>query len=533
MKHILKYSLGCLIVAATSMAMVSCSDDDESSDLYAAIYPKSVELIIPVEQHKYIYTEAETETKVLPMIKGESLAFTHIIAPDNITFKEVKWSSSNSNTVTVDQEGKVTAVSGDGVGYSIVQVAPTVFYSGSNIYSTLKISVSNSLVEAQSITVSSVESEVFAGETLQFTASILPEKATYKTVKWTTSNTDIAVIDEMTGLLTGKSTGVASAPVTVTATSLDGAQVIGTKEIVVKEIIQPQSMTIDQKHSVENGYYCAINEKTLKLEVTTVPADATQSLIQWTSSDESIATIKNGVVTFNNLYETDNINNPVPLFGDVTLTGTCPETNQSASIKINIAEGLMRELYHNQSHYTWYNAAQSGNETSSSHVWSYGKVTVTTYKQNATAQRGDFKCWSPRTYLHAGNYPIIAIRMDDVIDREDVSSRNITLDASGSCNGVAHSGGLNGNNNKWLHDYKCSDGSHVFIYDMATQGWANGGKLSTSAIATFPTLQFKYADIKNVTEQINYNVYWVQTFKSIDDVKTYIATEGLTYDIIK
>lgn len=168
------------------------------------------------------------------------------------------------------------------------------------------------------------------------------------------------------------------------------------------------------------------------------------------------------------------------------------------------------------------------------HVWHDGYLTVTTYKQNATKQRGDFKCWDTPVWLHAGKYPIFAIRMDDVKDNyEGVTARNITFDAVGTCAGSSYSGGLDGNNNKWLHDYKCSDGSHVFIYDLTQQKWNTGGILPTSEVAKFTSMQFKYADIATVTEQITYNVYWVQTFKNMDDLKKYITSEGLTYETIK
>ena len=92
---------------------------------------------------------------------------------------------------------------------------------------------------------------------------------------------------------------------------------------------------------------------------------------------------------------------------------------------------------------------------------------------------------------------------------------------------------MDGNNNKWLHDYKCSDGSHVFIYDLQSQKWATGELLPTGSVAEFTTLQFKYADIKTLDHQVDYNVYWVQTFKNMDDLKKYIESEGLTYDVIK
>lgn len=525
MKYILKYSLGCLVWMAatiTILSMVSCDDDDASSNLDSAIYPQSVVMNIPAAQQALIYTEEGSGASVLPLVKGETVNLSYTYTPENITFKEFDWTSNNTNVATIDQNGLLTAVSGDDTGYAVIQVAPSVFYSGSGIFSTLKVVVVNTLIPAATITVSSTSDEIFAGETAQLTASILPDNATYKTVKWSSSNEEVATVDA-NGLVTGKVNDSYSAAVTITATSLDGAQTLGSKNITVKQIVVPENVTIDQTKSVDNGYIFAIADKGIALTYTTVPAVSTTSLIEWTSSNESIATVQAGVVTFNQ----------EGVFGDVTITATCPETGNASSIKLHIAEGLIRELFHDQNNYGWYNAAQSGNGTSSSHVWNYGKVTVTTYKQNDTNQRGDFKCWNAKTFLHAGNYPIFAIRMDDALDYSGATSRNITLDASGSCNGSNYSGGLGGNNNKWLNDYKCSDGSHVFIYNLSTQKWANGGELPTNALATFPTLQFKYADIRTLTSQIQYNVYWVQTFKTIDDVKAYIASEGLTYTIIK
>lgn len=521
MKHILKYSLGCLIGVASSIAMISCSDDDSSSDLSSAIYPASVDINLLAEQQQYIYTD-ETAAKVLPLVKGESVTLQYAILPEDVTFKEVKWSSSNEIVATVDENGKVNAVSGDGSGYSIIQVAPEVFYSGSNIYNTLKVVVVNSLVPAQSIVINSDADEVFADEKLQLSVSILPENATYKTAKWTSSDESIATVD-MTGLVTGKENNQTTAMVTITATSLDGAQVIATKQITVKQVVEPQNVTIDQKYSIENNYLNAIADKKLTLDYTPEPLESTLSKIEWTSSDPKIATVSDGVVTFNQ----DGV------FGDVTITANCPETGNKSSIKLRLEEGLVRELFHDQNNYNWYDAKQSNAGTSTSHEWSYGKLTVKTYKVNDTKQRADFKCWSPKTWLHAGKYPILAIRMDDVKDfYAGVTGRNITLDASGSANGASYSGGLDGNNNKWLHDYKCSDDSHVFIYDLSTQKWANGGILPNS-LATFTTFQFKYADIEKLSNQVTYNVYWIQTFKTIDDLKAYITSEGLDYTIVK
>lgn len=498
MNKIFKYGISCLLVVSSAFLLASCDDDDATSDIYSAVYPSSVTMSLPSELQQYIYTD-NTGASVLPMIKGSQITLGYNITPDNVTFNEVQWSSNNEKVAVVDDNGIVTALSGDDTGYSIIQVAPSAFYSGSGIYAVLKVSVANNLIPAQSITIESVADEVYAGETLQLSTVILPEDATYRTVKWSSSDETIATVD-MNGLVTGKISNENHATVTITATSLDGANVIVSKTITVNQIVQPEEISIDQTYSLSSGYLWAIADKRIVLDYTTVPEDCTKSLIQWTSSDTSIATVTDGIITFNQSG----------VFGDITVTALCPETNNSSSITIRLEEGLVRELFRDQNNYNWYNAAQSGNGTASSHIWSYGKVTVTTYKQNATNQRGDFKCWSPKTWLHAGNYPIFAIRMEDALDKyDDVTSRNITLDASGSCAGTSFSGGLDGNNNKWLHDYRCSDGTHVFIYDLTTQKWANGGLLPTNAVAEFPTLQFKYADIRTLDYQIQYDVHWV------------------------
>lgn len=514
MKYRMKTRLALLMLGAVSILMVSsCSDDDAMSDLPGSICPSSIVFDLSPATQQLIYAD-ETGASVLPMIKGESVDLKYTMAPDNITYQDVVWTTSNPAVATVDN-GKVTAVSGAGTGYSIVQVAPVAMYSGSGVYCNLKVMVVDELVAAEEITISSAADNVYGGETLQLTATILPKTATYRTVKWSSSDETVATVD-MHGLVTGLENDEIHSKVTITATSLDGSAIVASKEITVDRRVPPEDVTIDQTYSVDNGYVFAIADKGITLSYTTVPEDCTKSLIEWTTSNETIATVSAGVVTFNQ--------NGV--FGDVTITATCPDTKKSSSVKLHLEEGLVRELFRTEN-YTWYNATNA-----ESHEWnkegSYIKVTT---KASGSKWRGDLKCYSAKTWLHAGTYPIFAVRMDDVQDATG-GARNITLDASGTAADVKYSGGLDGNNNKWLHDYKCSDNSHVFIYNLATQKWATGGALPTTAVAEFPTLQFKYADIVGATKP-TYNVYWVQTFKTLDDVKAYIESEGLTYDVIK
>lgn len=518
MKNMYKFNIGIMTFAGLCSAFVSCKNED-FTDVSEAQFPERVEFVFPDEIKGLIYID-ELGSSNLPLLAGETVKLGYEIYPENVTFKDVTWTSSNESVATVSNEGEVKAIEGDGTTFSIIQLAPVAAYSGSGIYKTLKVVVSNTMIQAETVTVSAESQEVYAGETLQLTATILPETSTYKTVKWSSSDESIATVDE-NGLVTGVVNDNVNANAVITATAMDGSNVSGTFNVTVKQIVPPENVTIDQAYSVENNYLFAIADKKAELKFTTEPEECTLSLIEWTSSDETIATVENGVVTFNQNG----------IFGDVTITATCPETGNSSEIKLHLEEGLIRELFKDENNITWSDAKQSGNGTSTSTEWHDGYVTVTTYKQNETKRRADFKCWEPKVWLNAGIYPIIAIRMQDLNDY-GANGRNITLDTSGTCNGVKYSGGLNGTNNKWLHDYKCEDGSHVFIYDMRTQEFQTGGLLPQNALAEFTTFQLKYADIVS-TDNLKYNVYWVQTFKTIEDVKAYISSEGLTYEVIK
>ena len=524
MKKLLRYSMGCWMALTAAAVLPACDDDEAAVQVPAYVYPSKMEVKLSPELEQYVYLD-ETGTPVLPMMKGTSASLDFEIRPDTVTYRDVKWTSSDESVATVDADGTVTAVSGDGRGYAVIQVAPVPLYAGSGIYGTLKVAVANTLVEAEEVSIEAAGAKVYAGEQLQLTATVSPANATYRTVKWTSSNEEVATIDAK-GVVTGKKYAQNHVPVTFTATTLDGSRVSTKVKIMIDQVVAPEQVTIDAAYDVESGYRCAINEKTLKLAFTTVPEDCTLSQLAWSSSDESIATVEGGVVTFNQ----------DGTFGDVTISATCPTTGASSATTLRLDAGLVRELFRNEQNVTWRDAKQSGNNTSTATEWHDGYVTVTTYKQNDTAQRAGFKCQSAKTWLHAGNYPIFAIRMDDVADlykSKGCTARNITLDAVGKAGDTDFKGGLDGNNNKWLHDYKCSDGSHVFIYDLSTQKWATGGVLPTTSVATFTAMQFKYADMKTLTEQVTYNVYWVQTFRTIEDLQQYIEGEGLTYEVIK
>ncbi|MBQ7571931.1 MAG: DUF4979 domain-containing protein [Bacteroidaceae bacterium] len=513
-----------LAVGLVVCGLMACSEDDERiPDVSAATCPSAIELQIPAEFQKLIYTD-NTDAQVLPLIVGEQVQLGYTLQPEDATFQSVVWTSSDESVATVTADGRIEALSERGLGYTIVTVAPTGMYAGSGVLSTLKVKVAAHLQQASEIHLSAATTEVYEGEQTALTYAIEPEATTYRTLAWTSSDESVATVDSK-GVVTGVSTGgTATKTVTITGTAMDGSGVSASTTITVKRIVQPQSVSLDQAYSSDNGYAFALNEMGAQLSYTTVPVEATQSQLQWSSSDESIATVEAGYVTFKG-------------FGEVTITATCPETGNSSSLKVNIPVGLLRETFHNPDHYSIYDAKQSGSGTTTGNEWHDGYLTITTYTVNATTQRADLKWWDLPATLHAGNYPIVAIKVDDVKDLysgEGVTARNLNFDVVGKSESGVDFKALGNGNNKYSGDLKCSDASHVFIYDLAALPFGTGGLAPTNESISFNTFQLKYADIKTIDHQITYNLYWFQTFKTVDDVKKYVTdVDGLSYEVIK
>ena len=512
------------IVACGFVAtFTSCSKDNDSiPNVESAICPSDIEMQIPAEMARLIYTD-NTGADVLPMIVGETVQLGYTLAPEEATFKTVVWTTSDATIASV-ADGKVEALSEKGLGYSIVTVAPTGMYAGSGVLSTLKVKVDAHMKQATAVTLFAEYAEVYEGEQTVISYELEPEACTYRTLEWTSSDPSVATVDSK-GVVTGVSTGGSTKKVvTITGKTMDGSGVSASVNITVKRIVEPTEVTIDQTVSADNGYAFAINEQGATLKFTTVPAEATLSQLEWSSSDEAVATVEGGNVSFKG-------------FGEVVITATCPTTGNKSSIKLSVPCGLLRETFHNQKHYSIYDAKQSGSGTSTSTEWHDGYLTITTYTANATTQRADLKWYDLPAVLHAGNYPVIAIKVDDVKDlykADGVTARNLNFDVVGASESGKEFKALGNGNNKYSGDLKCSDGSHVFIYDLSVLSFGTGGMAPTNESISFRTFQLKYADIKTIDHQITYNLYWFQTFKSVDDVKKYVTdVDGLTYEVIK
>ena len=129
------------------------------------------------------------------------------ILPANATNKTIHWSSSNDSIVKVDNNGQIQALK---EGSVVIKAT-----SNNNITGSISISVNKKAIEVTSITVDS-NINLNTAESYKINASVSPSNATDKTLKYTSSNTSVATVDN-NGNIKGLSSG--SATITVSSSN--------------------------------------------------------------------------------------------------------------------------------------------------------------------------------------------------------------------------------------------------------------------------------------------------------------------------
>lgn len=134
--------------------------------------------------------------------------------------KNVTFSSSNSNVAGVSNTGLVTGVSEGSATITATAEAA----NNTTVTATLTVTVNS--IEVTSISLDAVSTSVKVGKTITLIATIYPNNATNKTVKWLSSATSVATVTS-----SGVVTGIAEGNATITAYSdTNGNNICDTNE---------------------------------------------------------------------------------------------------------------------------------------------------------------------------------------------------------------------------------------------------------------------------------------------------------------
>lgn len=215
-------------------------------------------------------TSVTLDKESLSLEKGDNAQLTATVNPKDATDKTVTWSSSDPSVVSVDQNGRVSALAG---GDAVITA------QAGDCKASCPVSVT---VPVSGIALNQNSLVLAPDETATLTAILSPEDVTAVTIVWSSSDVQIVTVDENGNV---KAVGSGNAVITAQAGSCKATCSVLVTVPVQSVSIQPDQLTLEE-------------EETAQLEAIVLPADATDKSVSWSSSDPAVATISgNGLLS--------------------------------------------------------------------------------------------------------------------------------------------------------------------------------------------------------------------------------------------
>lgn len=212
----------------------------------------------------------------LELNDGEKATLKAVIIPAEAS-QLAKWSTSDPSKVIVSDEGVVTAVSPG----SATVTATTI--DGTDLSASCSVTVI--AVPVVSITINWENLELHKGESETLTATVLPENASNRTIKWSTSKATVVTVSQ-----DGRVEAVGVGTAVVSATSTDGSGITSICTVTVKAPLAESIVLNHVALELKEG-------ETETLQASISPADALQD-VEWSSSNPTVASVdENGKVS--------------------------------------------------------------------------------------------------------------------------------------------------------------------------------------------------------------------------------------------
>ncbi len=247
--------------------------------------------------------EITTESDVYFIKIGEQQKIDAVILPENASFPEVEWTVISGGDCFTCEEGVITGLA---KGSGLVKIT-----SVDNPEVTKEIEI-RIVKKVEGVTLDKNEVALNKGETVALVADVLPSDAHNKNVTFTSSDENVVTVSE-DGTVTA--TGRGTATVTVTTEDEDcTAECVFTVRQLVEEILFPES-----EYTVGAG-------KEITLDANILPENSNDKNLDWVSSNSSVATVTDGVVTGIRV-------------GETFITATATDTGRiTATVKVTVVK---------------------------------------------------------------------------------------------------------------------------------------------------------------------------------------------------
>lgn len=228
--------------------------------------------------------ETVTEGSTVTIALGEPYQRTLRMA----TGINYTWSTSSSAISIQSKTNKTCTIKGNTPGTARLDYYCSYYIDG--YYRTMNfywdITVKSNTISVTNVTMSPKSATLNIGETIQLSATAYPTNATNRRLNWTTEHYDIASVSD-NGLVTARGAG----RVWIWAHATDGS---GAGSYCVVDVNEPQKVTGIELSETE---MTMTTGETATLTATVLPEDAFNKALRWTSDNEEVATVSDGIIT--------------------------------------------------------------------------------------------------------------------------------------------------------------------------------------------------------------------------------------------
>ncbi len=257
------------IVVVKDGLLVGVSEGQAKVTVTSVEGQASAECVVTVKKAKQDVTGVVLNVNEITITPAKDEQLYATVLPTSAVNKKVHWESKNEKVVTV-KDGLLHAVN---AGTTIVTVTTEVGNYSASCMVTVQI-------DATKLTIDKAQCTLLVGQTLKLNATVEPTNAAGM-LSWESNNDKVASVKD--GLITANSGGQAI----ITAKTPSGL----TATCQVEVIVPVTGLTLDAQHlTVYNG-------DMHKLVPTITPFDATNQKVVWTSTNENIIKVEDGVIT--------------------------------------------------------------------------------------------------------------------------------------------------------------------------------------------------------------------------------------------
>lgn len=513
-----------LVLIAASFGLASC---DKDNDVDGTL--EKVELLSEITIEKTIYHTGDQSMSMLP---GQEIQMNCVVGSPDALNKNYVWTSSDETVASITPMGYLITKK---AGETVISVTPEIGFGSQGATPAVVLKVVDSFMYIDEIDMEediqkylyeadNKESGIWQNQSYQVTVSALPKDATFKRYKWESDNEDIVTVNQE-GVITGVGAGTATIKVTADDFSINPATYefkVNVKAIVEIEGFEFKEDGDDIAELSALGYGQEIDMNTADV-ISFDPEDATPYLLKWSSSNSNVVSItEDGKLKVNTTTG-----------GTAELTATYNGISKTKIV--TVAEGRL-----------WYSFGNGitpwsleSNHKSSVFESKDGKTTIKMGTQTDGTNRGDIdfvRSKVSETRLTPKQYPILAMKIKVAsnlvqgIKTNGCIKLEILNDADNKIWGVYK--GI-GDVNTDLNSFSMIDGEswsstepNVIYFNLPEAKYTRGVPTDWNQTFIINQLKFVIADYPSTVNQ--YDIYWVRSFKTIEELEAYVASENAT-----